>query len=126
MIMGFFANTLYVKVFANRIELKHIESGKGVVEVAQKPFTTQHLLVGNFTSATATMIRGMEKMREIRWFGPKPTVVIQPMEKVELGLSEVEDRVFRELAAGSGARKFSVWVGHELSDSEVIAEAQRA
>lgn len=122
---GRFSNTVYVKVYPNRIELKHIESGNGAVEVAREPFTTRRLLVGNFTSAIATMADGMRKMRKAKWFEPKPIVIIQPMEKVELGLSEVEDRTFRDLAASSGARKVSVWVGHELSDSEVIAKAKR-
>ena len=120
-----FSNTVYVKVSSNRIELKHVESGIEVVEIAREPFTTQRLLVGNFTAATATIIRGMKKIREKRWFQTKPIMIIQPMEKVEPGLSEVEDRVFRELAAVSGARKLLVWVGHELSDSEVIAKAKR-
>jgi hypothetical protein len=37
----------------------------------------------------------------------------------EGGLSEIEDRIFRELAIGAGARRISVWVGPELSDAEV-------
>jgi len=42
---------------------------------------------------------------------------------IEGGLSQVEERVLRELAAGAGARKVFVWVGHELSDQEVIQRA---
>ena len=38
---------------------------------------------------------------------------------IEGRLSEVEERVLRELAMGAGASKVVVWVGHELSDAEV-------
>jgi hypothetical protein len=52
-------------------------------------------------------------------FAGSPGVVIQPLEMTEGGLSEIEERVFRELAIGAGAAKVIVWLGHELSDSEV-------
>jgi len=52
-------------------------------------------------------------------FTASPGVVIQPMEITDGGLSEVEERVFRELAMGAGAAKVVVWLGHELSDLEV-------
>jgi len=32
--------------------------------------------------------------------------------------------VLQELAVGSGARKVKVWVGHELSDNEVLQRAE--
>lgn len=44
------------------------------------------------------------------------------MERCEGGLSQVEERVLHELAAGAGARKVVVWVGAELSDGEVLAK----
>jgi len=47
-------------------------------------------------------------------------MVIHPIEMVEGGLSQVEERMFKELATAAGARKVSVWLGHELSDQEVV------
>ena len=44
------------------------------------------------------------------------------MEMTEGGLSQVEDRVFRELAAGAGAKEVLVWVGDELSDQAMLAK----
>jgi len=43
----------------------------------------------------------------------------------EGGLSEVEERVLRELAMCAGASKVVVWVGHELSDAEVKEKLNR-
>lgn len=63
-------------------------------------------------------------MRKGRRYPPPPLVVIQPLEMIEDGLSEVEERVLREVAASAGARKVVVWVGHELSDAEVMRHSQ--
>lgn len=120
------ANTVYVKVFPNRFEIKHIESGNLQMEVSGEPFTTERLLVGNFTAASDALKRGMKRLYQKKVFAPSLVVVIQPMQKTEKGLSEVEERVFRELAADAGARKVFVWVGHNLLDTEVSQMAKRA
>lgn len=126
MIEKLFANTVYVKVFSNRFELKHIESGKSEIAVSNESFATERLLVGTFSIAENVLKRAMKQLHQNRWFSPSPIVVIQPMEKVEKGLSEVEERVLLELAAGAGARRVIVWEGHELSDEEVTKKAGRA
>ena len=126
MIEKFFANTVYVKVFSNRFELKNIESGKSEVAVSNESFATERLLVGKFSVAENVLKGAMKQLHKSRWFSPSPIVVIQPMEKITKGLSEVEERVLLELAAGAGARKVVVWEGHELSDEEVTEKAGRA
>ena len=42
------------------------------------------------------------------------------LEMVEGGLSSVENRVFMEVADCAGAARMAVWVGHDLSDHEVL------
>ena len=126
MIEKLFANTVYVKVFSNRFELKHIESGKFEVAVSNESFATDRLLVGKFSVAENVLQGAMKQLHQNRWLSPSPIVVIHPMEKVEKGLSEVEERVLLELAAGAGARRVIVWEGYELSDEEVTKKAGRA
>jgi len=46
---------------------------------------------------------------------PAPIVVIHPMEKLEGGLTGIEDRAFRELAYGAGAREVHIHQGEPLS-----------
>ena len=123
MIEKLFANTIYLKIFPNRFELKHIESGRLQMEVSSDPFTTERLLVGKFSTAEYVLKRGMKRLHENRWLAPSPIIVVHPMEKAENGLSEVEERALRELAIGTGARKVFVWVGNVLSDEEVIERA---
>jgi len=120
--MKLFANTVYIKVFSNRFELRQIETGKSISITSSNSFTTTRLLVGQFTEALESCKNGMKQLHERKWFSPSPIVIIHPMEKIETGLSEVEVRILKELAVGAGARKSTVWVGHELSDQEVMSK----
>jgi len=60
-------------------------------------------------------------MYKNRFFHPSPITVIHPMEKVEGGLTSIEQRALRELASGAGAHKVFIWVGCELTDDEIIS-----
>ena len=114
-----FTNTIYVRISSNCLRLKHLESGKATEIRASPSFTTQRLLVGQFQAAQKALRSGIRELIGGGWIAVKPRMLMQPLERIEGGLSEVEERVLRELAIGAGARRVVVWVGHELSDSEV-------
>jgi hypothetical protein len=119
MLRALFSNDIYIKVYANRFVLRKLGDGvRSVTVMADEPFTTERLLVGQFAVAERLLKRGLKELVAGNWLAPSPVVVIHPLEKVEGGLSEVEERIFRELAAGAGARKVVVWLGRELSDAE--------
>ncbi len=117
------ANTVYIKVFQDRFEMRHIESRKTGFTISPKAFTTNRLLVGQFSEAEEALRNGMKGLGKSKWSLVSPVVVIHPMEKTEGGLSQVEERTFKELAMSAGARKVVVWVGHELTDSDVLLKA---
>jgi hypothetical protein len=117
--MSAFSNTVYVRVSKNRFRLKNIGTGAEADVTPTPGFSTTRLLVGQFQVAEAALKEGLGKVVGRGLFTASPGVVIQPLEMTDGGLSEVEERVFRELAAGAGAAKVVVWLGHELSDSEV-------
>ncbi len=123
MIGALFTNTVYVKVRSNQYDLRHVERGKSASVTATSPFTTDRMLIGQFTEAEKTLKSGLNKLFEERWFTPKPNIIIHPLEKTEGGLSQVEERVLLEVAAGAGARRTIVWVGHELSDQEALSKS---
>jgi hypothetical protein len=54
-------------------------------------------------------------------FGIAPTIVIHPLEMVEGGLSEVEEKTLTEIGYTLGAVRVIVVTGPELSDSDVKA-----
>jgi len=117
--MGLWSSTVYVRVRKNRFDLRHLESGAEASVVAEQPFTTARLLVGQFGAAELALRSAFKQLFAGRLFAVSPQVLIQPLEMAEGGLSEIEERVFREVAMGAGARKVAVWVGHELGDDEV-------
>lgn len=118
MFNNFFKNTVYVRVLPNRFELKHIESGNKVTAVPSIAFTTKRLLVGQFTVAEDTLRKGLNELLGRHLFNPR--ILIQPVDMIEGGLSEVEERVLRELAVGIGAIKTKIWTGRELTDQQVL------
>lgn len=118
----FFAKALYIKVRENQFEITDLtgEAGTRLFQPA-RPFTTSRLLIGEFSGAEDCLKAGIEQMCGKQRLRAKPAVLIQPLAKTEGGLSQVEDRVLREVALGAGACSVSVWVGEELS----VAEAKK-
>ena len=120
MLKNLLSGTVYVKVLKNQFRLRHVGNEKEVTVSALEPFTTNRLLIGQFAVAEKYLKEGIEKVHEGRWFAASPVIVIQPLEMIEGGLSQVEERVLMEVAAAAGARKVVVWIGHELTDQEVV------
>lgn len=121
MISRFFSVDLYIKIKENRFEAKKLTAdGHWQSIVSQEPFTTPRLLVGSFSEAERALRQLLNQILVQGIFAKKPKVVIHPMEKVEGGLSQIEDRIFRELAFGAGALKVVVHTGAELTDSQAI------
>lgn len=125
MLSRFAANTIYVQVRRNSFRLRFVEAHKDRDVPASTPFTTTRLLVGEFKEAEALLRRAFYEEFSGKLFTPSPVVVIHPMEMVDGGLCEVEERLFRELAAGAGARKVFVHLGPALSDAEVLGKCER-
>jgi len=119
MLTGFLANAVYVRVKKNQFRVRSLESAAEATFDAQPPFTTTRLLIGQFQAAEKVLKRAVTEMSKSRIFAVSPQVLIQPLEMHEGGLSEVEERVLKEVAIGAGASKVVVWVGRELSDAEV-------
>lgn len=117
-----FSSTLYVKVYSNRLVLRQLERGENLELTANPAFTTTRLLVGEFSVAQLLLKQAVAALigKCLQLFGPK--VVIHPLEKIEGGLSQIEERLFLELAYGAGAKAAKVYLGPELSDDAVRAQ----
>ena len=116
------ANTLYVQVKRNQFRIRHLESNTDRTFEANPPFTTARLLIGQFAEAEKLLKRASKEVSSGGFFALSPRIVIQPLEMIEGGVSEVELRVLREVAMGAGASKTVVWVGGVLSDADVKAK----
>ncbi len=117
-----FTSILYVKVNTDNISVKNIsQNGSWVSICPEVSFTSERLLVGKFSTAELILKKLVKEAIPKTLFTQRPLIVIQPLEKIEGGLSEVEERIFKELAFGAGAIKVALHVGNELTDSEVVA-----
>ena len=121
----FFSNTVYVRGNRNQLRLKHLESGDEITVKADPVFTSERLLVGDFAAAEHALKKAMKGFGQTGIFKTSPRMLIQPLEKIEGGLCQVEERIFREIARGAGASKVIVWVGAELIDSQVKDKLSR-
>lgn len=112
---------LYVKVFENRMLARNSGNRESVEIRAERPFSHPRMLVGDFSEAQRCLKKAVAAIN-----GPglvlRTRILMQPMEKIEGGLTQVEERLFLELALGSGAAKALVWVGQALSDEAVQAK----
>ncbi|GGY82671.1 hypothetical protein GCM10011613_29390 [Cellvibrio zantedeschiae] len=126
MFNNFFSSMLYVKIYKNKIVIKNLSDNLSAqMFTPDTSFTTSRLLVGTFAPAVQCLKQAIKSSKSTSWLGASPCLLIQPMEMNEGGLSEIEDRVFRELGLGAGARKVVLWVGAELSNEKAIEKITR-
>jgi rod shape-determining protein MreB len=119
-----FRADLYVRISTDKIEVRNVLTGRSSAQVADPPFTTERLLVGQFLVADALLKRVvMEAVGRSPFLSKR--FLMHQVEKAEGGLSQVEERVLLELAAGSGAKRIEVWLGRTLSDAEVSERLTR-
>jgi rod shape-determining protein MreB and related proteins len=121
MIETMFGIDIYVRITRDLLRVKNLKSGKEVQGIPEVPFSTTRLLVGHFESAERTLKAAVAQVGGSS-FMLSPKVLMHPLEMVEGGLSQIEQRVLHELAIGAGGKKVVVFVGPELADREVSAK----
>jgi rod shape-determining protein MreB and related proteins len=98
-----------VEIYINRIILEY--DGKQLVLEPDIPFTSRRLLVGDFSSASKCLEKGLKDIGASGFLKLlKPVLDIYPMEMSEGGLSEVENRLYKELGLGVQASKVNIHV----------------
>lgn len=108
-------DVLYVRIFMNRFQIRNITSGKDLNLPSGIPFSHPRTVIGDFIVAQALLKQGVKSIRR----SLPPSVLMHPMDKVEGGLTQIDERVFLELAYGAGANKAALWTGKQLRDEEV-------
>lgn len=120
MLANLFKSEIYARIYRNRMALRLIRKNRNLEAIAEQPFTSHRLLVGDFTSAEKLLSWMVKKIVGSSWLPMMPSILIHPVEMVEGGLSQVEERLFQELGLGARGGKVKVYVGPELSDQAVI------
>lgn len=115
---------VYIKIFSNKIEVTDLKTGNSLIKVAVDQFSNERLVIANFQNAETLLRSALKELLKLRSFlQPSLKVVIQQMEKLEEGLSQVEIRALRDIAEMAGASHVTV-IGHAkpLSQYEALLE----
>lgn len=120
-------NTLYLRIACNHLHMTHLESANELELRAEPPFSNVRLLVADFSIADQLIKKAAQSLIRKRFLRPSlpPRMVIHPLERLEGGLSQVEERLLLELGKGSGASKVVVHVGEPLDAAGVRARLER-
>ena len=115
------SHTLYIQVFDNKLVIRHLGKNIEVSSTAELPFSSTRLLVGDFTAAAAHFKKSIAQcIAKASRFNFGFNAVVHPRDKIDGGLSQVEERTLMVLMNMSGARKIHIHLGHVLSDAEVV------
>jgi len=79
-------------------------------------FAHPRTIIADFIIAEKTLQYFIHQLAKAKLIRPSPIVIMHVLEKLEGGLTQVEIRALRELAAGAGAREVYIWCGPELQD----------
>lgn len=82
------------------------------------PFSHPRLLIADFNRAEKVLMQGMREVNPAKFIAPRPVVIIHPVDKLEGGLTDIECKVYRELALSAGAVEVYLHVGKELEPSK--------
>lgn len=149
LLKGLFSGTVYIQIWEERIRIALVGSDnvfderpyialantnsktpivRAIGDEAYKlrvstevsnPFSHPRLLINGFQKAEKVLQHGIKAVCKNKLFPPNPIVVLHPREKLEGGITDVECRMFRELALGGGARAVYLHIGQELSSESL-------
>lgn len=94
---------VYIKLFKNRIEIINLETGEKISRESLEIFSTQRFIIADFNKANALIKDILNDLLPRKSVFPRQTkILIQQVENVEGGLSEIEKRALRDLGEMAG------------------------
>jgi hypothetical protein len=89
----------------NRIEVKHIQSGKIISKTSEKPFSNDRLIIAYYENAESLMKSIIHELFIKKTFDRPNFFLLQPIDKDITEITPVESRIYQDFAAFSGASK---------------------
>lgn len=112
---------LCLRILKNKLEVKHIQSGREIKKSAVIPFSNDRLLIADFNNAEALFREVNNEMFSSKSFRKSLHVVVQPVDEMIKNISSVENRAYIDFAEFAGASKVRIYPTQEkLSDQEVL------
>lgn len=113
-------NTIYVHVLKDAFLLQHVQEDRSLKITSDVPFSSDRLVVGNYTIATEVLSKGLKELKSTKFGVLAPIIVMHPKHLCEGGLSQIEHRAISEVARAAGAKKVHVWEGDNLSREQLL------
>ena len=102
----FKVKSIYIKIKRNHVEVTDLNTGEIVSKQAMQPFSSTRNVVSSFNPANETIQSALQELGLTgRFFLSKMNILIQQLEGLEGGLSDIEKRALRDLAEMAGANK---------------------
>lgn len=112
---------LCLRILKNKLEVKHIQSGREIKKSAVIPFSNDRLLIADFNNAEALFREVNNEMFSSKSFRKSLHVVVQPVDEMIKNISSLENRAYIDFAEFAGASKVRIYPTQEkLSDQEVL------
>ena len=118
----FKVKSIYIKIKRNLVEVTNLSTGDTVVKQAIQPFSSIRNVVSSFNPANETIQSALEELGATSTFLSKMNILIQQLEGLEGGLSDIEKRALRDLAEMAGANKVFILEQAEPVSTELALE----
>ncbi|PHR47041.1 MAG: hypothetical protein COA32_08955 [Fluviicola sp.] len=120
MLNPFKKEIIYIRLFENKVELRHLEKDQNITRTSHDKFSNERLLVATVSVAIKFIKEILFEIKGDQLIKPRLVVLIQPMEKVEGGVSEVEKMILRDLIEQIGGNyAFIQDTKGKLSDNDI-------
>jgi rod shape-determining protein MreB len=117
-----FDQVVYVQLKKNAFNVYHVQKDKSLEVQASTPFSTDRLAIGNFAPALETLKKALVQISPKSLFRVSPKLIMHQLYPVDDELSQVEERVLRELAVFAGSRQIYIWSGNPLSKEQLLGK----
>lgn len=97
-------NYIYIRLYENRAIIRDVNTQVSIDRISVEPFSNSRLLLADFTNAEKFIREILNEIHGKKMFQKTLAVLIQPMEKTEGGLSQVEIVSFNDLAMQIGGK----------------------
>jgi hypothetical protein len=116
------SSIVYFRIYIDYVEIRHITKDVTLKRKATNKFSSERLLIADFLSANNFIRELLDEIEGKKFFKPSMWAVIQPMEKKEGGLSQVEERAFYDLMEQAGAVRVEIYEKGDLLSDEAVKD----
>lgn len=118
---SFLSIPVYIRMYSDKVVITRLDTGRTISRTAKEKFSSSRLVIANFGFAEDAVLATLKELNGTPLLSPALRVVIQQMEKLEGGLSQIEKRALLDLAEHMGGAMVTVLEhGTELTTAQAL------